>query len=99
MDNYKTKVMDKRNLTCALSVYEFKGAKHTLFLQAQLRSFSKEIITLKGYQELSRTSPLSVQKPYLDGEGLLRVGGRLHDGHLTFSERHPLPKESLPGSC
>ena len=46
VDNCKTKVMDKRNLTCALSVYEFKGAEHTLFLQAQLKSFSKEIITL-----------------------------------------------------
>ena len=65
-------------------------AEHTLFLQAQLRSFNKEIITLKGHQELSRTSPLSLQKPYLDGKGLLRVGGRLHHGHLTFSQRHPI---------
>ena len=52
VDNCKTKIMDKRNLICALSVYEFKGAEHTLFLQAQLRSFSKEIIALKCHQEL-----------------------------------------------
>ena len=81
VDNCKTKVMDKRNLTCALSVCEFNCAEHTVFLQAQLRSFNKEIITLKGHQELSRTSPHSLQKPYLDGEGLQGVDGRLHHGH------------------
>ncbi|XP_072375121.1 uncharacterized protein [Diabrotica undecimpunctata] len=41
-------------------------------------------------------SPLSTLSPFVDGDGLLRVGGRLHNSNILYTQKHPiiLPKAS-----
>ncbi|XP_072380528.1 uncharacterized protein [Diabrotica undecimpunctata] len=41
-------------------------------------------------------SPLSTLSPFVDGDGLLRVGGRLHNSNILYTQKYPiiLPKAS-----
>ncbi|XP_039309110.1 uncharacterized protein LOC105208245 [Solenopsis invicta] len=55
-----------------------------------------EIDTLSKEEVLPKSSALLRLSPFLDGRGLLRVGGRLQQSLLNYSEQHPLiiPKKS-----
>ncbi|XP_076660824.1 uncharacterized protein LOC143364275 [Halictus rubicundus] len=54
----------------------------------QQEGFSKEIHNIiKQNDSSSSLSPLT---PFIDKDGLLRVGGRLAHSKLTYSEKHPL---------
>ena len=46
--------------------------------------------------EFNKSSKLYKLDPFLDSDGLLRVGGRLGESRLSHSEAHPLvlPKQS-----
>ena len=41
-------------------------------------------------QRIKTTSSLYKLDPFLDGEGLLRVGGRLRKATMSFEEKHPV---------
>ena len=51
--------------------------------------FSKEIGTLKAKASIPRSSALRSLNPFLDEQGLLRVGGRQENSELAYSRRHP----------
>ena len=57
---------------------------------------SSEVSRLQGGRTIAKGSCLRRLRPFLDAEGLLRVGGRLHFSPQSFSERHPVivPKGS-----
>ena len=57
---------------------------------SQRADFSVEIQLLKRGDSLKKGSRLAKLSPFLDAEGTLRVGGRLHQAPLPYSERHPL---------
>ena len=50
--------------------------------------------TARRNKNALKRSNLYRLNPFMDSEGVLRVGGRLHLSHLSFSEKHPilLPK-------
>ncbi len=50
---------------------------------------------LKRRRKLLRNSKISRLDPFVDQDGILRVGGRLHRADLAYEERHPviLPKK------
>ncbi|XP_043469456.1 uncharacterized protein LOC122503094 [Leptopilina heterotoma] len=60
----------------------------------QRECFSEEIKQLAIENSVHSKSDLRSLNPFLDEEGLLRVGGRLTNSNLAFSEKHPiiLPK-------
>jgi hypothetical protein len=58
--------------------------------RAQTDSFIKEKADLVGKGSLSNNSSLPSLNPFLDGNELLRVGGRLEKCYLTFDQQHPL---------
>ncbi|XP_071053632.1 uncharacterized protein [Onthophagus taurus] len=64
--------------------------------ECQQLYFPNEIRTLQDGQTIQRSSPLYKLTPFLDGEGFLRVTGRLRFASLDWDEKHPLilPKES-----
>lgn len=56
--------------------------------------FSKELHSLSNQGIVNRNSPTLKLNPFIDEEGILRVGGRLRESSLPYSAKHPM---LLPG--
>ncbi len=76
----------------AHTVSELLKAKNVIIRSVQKESFSKDIETLSKGGNISSKVPLSKLNPFLDGDGLLRVGGRFAD--FSYPEKNPV---ILPG--
>jgi hypothetical protein len=89
-----------------VTVSDTIAAEKWLFRSAQT-SFAEERGTILRNHQLKRTSKLYKLDPFIDEEGLIRIGGRLRAGSgLPYGLRHPiiLPKshrvaELLVKSC
>ena len=73
-----------------LSGAERKSAELWLLKQYQIRLFSAERTALLKGKPLSRSSKLKALHPMLDSNQLLRVGGRLENSSLSYSQQHPI---------
>ncbi|XP_055633840.1 uncharacterized protein LOC129774169 [Toxorhynchites rutilus septentrionalis] len=78
-----------------LSVNELKEAKYALVRCVQLESFSVEIKALANHRIIPAHSSLKLLNPFLDQQGILRVGGRLKLAGESYSVRHPM---IIPGN-
>ncbi|XP_033221171.1 uncharacterized protein LOC117175574 [Belonocnema kinseyi] len=77
----------KREIQGHLSSIEFKIATNSIIKLLQHKAFPNENKMLKSEKQLDgRLAPLS---PFLDSEGILRVGGRLKQSDLNYSQMHP----------
>ena len=81
--------------TSYLNVGELKEAKLALVRSVQQEPFVAEIKALANHRLVPAHSPLKLLNPFLDQQGVLRVGGRLRLAGESFSTRHPM---ILPGS-
>ena len=52
--------------------------------------FSEVTALMKKGKRLSKKHYLKALNPFLDSDGLLRVGGRLSKSHMDFDSRHPV---------
>ncbi|XP_047995968.1 uncharacterized protein LOC125233866 isoform X2 [Leguminivora glycinivorella] len=77
-------------LTGALSAQELTDAFNTLIKLAQQESFSAELETLRKGHRLSPKSHILTLAPFIDSQGLLRVGGRLDASDCTYDQKHPM---------
>ena len=87
-----------------ISSQEFKEAELLMIKNTQQHHFSMELrileenredkLTEKQLNQLKRSS-LYRLNPFVDENGLLRVGGRLRHSEMKYEEKHPvlLPKE------
>ncbi|XP_035536922.1 uncharacterized protein LOC118342476 [Morone saxatilis] len=69
-------------------------AKAVVIRCVQQESYGEELNCLRDGIQLSKKSPLRKLNPFIDEDGLLRIGGRLTNADLPRDERHPviLPK-------
>nr|CAI5839884.1 unnamed protein product [Callosobruchus analis] len=75
-----------------------KGLKSAELIEAekywiqsiQQRFFSQELIILKNKMPLDPNSKILTLNPFLDNEGIIRLGGRLHDAPLPYKTKHPI---------
>ena len=67
-----------------------KRARNYLIKMSQNELFSKSISALLKGDNLEKGDKLTPFTPFLDDDGLLRVGGRLNKAPLTYSAKHPL---------
>lgn len=76
-----------------LSTSEITRARLRIFRLVQHSAFSEDIASLRKQRDCS--TRLQRLKPFLDADGLLRVGGRLNRTSLPEDVRHPvlLPKK------
>ncbi|XP_054708165.1 uncharacterized protein LOC129217975 [Uloborus diversus] len=72
-----------------LQVDELREAHDQVIKAVQRTVFSTEIATLEKGKVL-KSGNLSQLNPFIDSEGLLRVGGRLKNANLAESVKHPL---------
>ena len=78
-----------------LSTKELQGAERFWLKETQCAAFSIELNLLQRGKPLPRSSKLSLYRPFINGEGLLRVGGTIEMSKLSYVKRHPvlLPRD------
>ena len=83
-----------------ISLDDRNEAELTVLKLLQIESFVKEIQMLK-HGSLGKGNRLYKLYPFLDDNGVLRVGGRLQRSSLTFEVQHPiiLPRSDILYSC
>ncbi|KAG7307103.1 hypothetical protein JYU34_007243 [Plutella xylostella] len=83
--NCKTKA---RN-TEPLNNHELNESLMFLVKMSQRESFSSEIEVLTKGNSLKHKSRILQLSPFLDANGVLRVGGRLENASLNYEQKHP----------
>ncbi|XP_054711310.1 uncharacterized protein LOC129220901 [Uloborus diversus] len=73
-----------------LTAIELKSSETCLVKQVQTICFAEDIQNLKNQSCLSGKSKLKYLNPFLDPEGVLRVGGRLDHSNLSYEKKHPI---------
>ncbi|KAI8430326.1 hypothetical protein MSG28_000632 [Choristoneura fumiferana] len=81
-----------------LLVDELQKSHHFIIKCVQHNNFSKEVNELKSVDSTTDTTKLFTFKssalrklsPYLDSDGLLRVGGRIKHANVQFNQKHPI---------
>lgn len=71
-------------------------AEQLVIKTVQEEVYSEEIISLQQAGQVHKRSSILSLNPFIDKEGLLRVGGRLKQSCLPFDEKHPviIPRRS-----
>ncbi|XP_076660082.1 uncharacterized protein LOC143363371 [Halictus rubicundus] len=85
---FRTNSSRKERVTIGLTTDEINKAVLRIIKLTQQEGFGKEIHSITKQNDSS--SALSPLNPFIDKDGLLRVGGRLAHSKLTYSEKHPL---------
>jgi len=89
------KKSDERILS-NLTLQELDIAHREIIKYSQGSYFQEDLKNFKNKRELDRTSRLRQLHPFLDENGILRVGGRLHEAPWNFERKHPI---LLPAQC
>ncbi|XP_041769560.1 uncharacterized protein LOC121592219 [Anopheles merus] len=97
MEIRQTRTLQSSQVTSAalpITPEAIEAAKIVLCKLAQEHEFSSEIQLLKKGEMVRKQSPLRRLNPFLDNDGILRVGGRLKLAQLPYQFKHPilLPK-------
>ncbi|XP_061706222.1 uncharacterized protein LOC133517094 [Cydia pomonella] len=80
----------KQCLKGPLSAIELENALTVLVKLSQQQSFPVDLPTLVNNKKLSPKSRLISLAPFVDSQGILRVGGRLGKSRYDFSVKHPI---------
>jgi hypothetical protein len=80
-----------------IAVEDLEKAELVLVTNLQKAHFSEEIVSIQSGKCVATSSRLRKLDPFLDANGILRVGGRIKQASLPFEERHPvvLPKSDV----
>lgn len=76
---------------------ELQEALVILLKLCQAEAFPREIRMLKANQDLKTNSNILSLNPFLDADGILRVGGRIKNSCYSFDKKFPalLPKDHI----
>ncbi|KAI2646413.1 Pro-Pol polyprotein [Labeo rohita] len=77
------------------TVSEQQNAEHVIIKDLQKQAYGKEIEHLKKGKQLTKGNKLYQLDVFMDSNGIVKVGGRLHHSTLCDSLKHPIviPKE------
>ena len=80
-----------------ISVEDVLAAENIIIKWVQQNHFAEDLRALKANKILSKSSRLGRLDPFLDTDGILRVGGRLRKTILPKENKHPaiLPKDNI----
>ncbi|XP_053323801.1 uncharacterized protein LOC128497662 [Spea bombifrons] len=82
--------------TKVYAVSDLEHSRNHIIFTVQQQAYSREIACLTNKRPIHKDSVLNKLDPFIDSNGLLRVGGRLKEAKLEFRERSPL---IIPGYC
>lgn len=63
---------------------------HMTIIKIVQEVFDSEIRELVDHRQINSTSKLLALHPFLDNDGVLRIGGRLEAAPLSFNQKHPV---------
>ncbi|KAJ8974333.1 hypothetical protein NQ317_002516 [Molorchus minor] len=94
---YIRRYVNNLNLAGDLQVDELKLAERYWLKYIQETSFPDEIKSLKSNLPLNKNSVILTLRPFLDDDGIMRLGGRLQESEFSYETRHPiiLPKSKI----
>lgn len=81
---------EDERLSSSLSCDEISHASLLLARLSQRQSFSEDLVTLSKQGQVSNKSKLIKLHPFLDENGLIRVGGRLNNSDYVYEKKHPI---------
>lgn len=87
---FKTNVLDMNASNISLNASERKNALQLIIKYVQQLHFHEEIESLKNNKCLKKNSSLVSLLPFIDPNGLLRVGGRLDNAQISYNSKHPI---------
>ncbi|XP_062600292.1 uncharacterized protein LOC134261921 [Saccostrea cucullata] len=67
-----------------------KEAESLIIKEVQSEMFPDEIECIRLYKKLPKESKIVIFDPFIDENGLMRVGGRLRHAKIPADERHPI---------
>uniref|UniRef100_A0A182KH50 Integrase zinc-binding domain-containing protein n=1 Tax=Anopheles christyi TaxID=43041 RepID=A0A182KH50_9DIPT len=98
--NSKEKARTQQTTICnptpfVITPEDMEAANTVLCRLAQQDAFSTELELLQKGNDVPKQSPLRTLNPFLDQQGIIRVGGRLRLSQLPYQAKHPvlLPKK------
>lgn len=80
----------------ALTASECSAAKIFWLKRIQAEKFPTEMFALSHNHEVSVKNPILALRPFLDSDGIIRVGGRISKAPIPFETRHPILLASHP---
>ena len=86
-NNWRTKTKEKHEY---LIPEETRKATTILVKDIQQQEFDEEIDELSKNREVGKESKLYQFKPFLDENGILRIGGRLKNAPIPFDAKHQI---------
>ncbi len=78
------------NRNSFLTAVELSRAENYWLRISQMSHFPQEISVLRTKGNLSTSSPLLLLNPFIDSNGLIRVGGRISKSNLKYDNIHPV---------
>ncbi|XP_043468337.1 uncharacterized protein LOC122502381 [Leptopilina heterotoma] len=88
--NLKRKKNGLSLITDHLSAEELDKARISLLKLYQEEEFLKELSDLRQNKPINSTSRILTFNPFLDDQGLMRVGGRLANAPISYSKKFPV---------
>lgn len=88
--SYCYRFVNKQEYKKPLSCKEINSTTKKLLRLVQQEVFAEEYKSIKAGQSLKKGNRLSCLDPFIDNEGLLRVGGRLQNSSLPYDQKHPI---------
>jgi len=89
--NSKHKTQSTERLRGPLRIGELRNAERYWWKLIQAQRFSEELEYLHGGKKVLKKSPLWKLDPFVDSDGILRVGGRIHNANrIAEYARHPI---------
>lgn len=85
--------VDQAKMSCkeqVLTVNELERAKQLMIKKCQANNFAIEIERLAEGKEVPSQSRLKLLYPFLDSNGILRVGGGLQRSEFSYNKKHPI---------
>ncbi|RLU26233.1 hypothetical protein DMN91_000026 [Ooceraea biroi] len=73
-----------------LTLAELQAAQREIIKYSQSVYFHDDVKNLKNKRQLSPTSRLLQLNAFLDEDGIIRVGGRLHEAPWNWERKHPI---------
>ncbi|XP_039303397.1 uncharacterized protein LOC120357307 [Solenopsis invicta] len=90
IENTKCKNENKEAKLGKITLQEKRKAKLKLIKLIQTEEYNEELNALQAKNKVSLKSKLKTLHPFLDDEGVIRVGGRLQQASLPERTKHPI---------
>ena len=87
---YNLKLPKERRQIRNLTISEIEKGTTTLLKLVQNECFFDDIQNLKTKNRVSNNSKLRALSPFIDDQGLIRLGGRLKLSTLNYDTKHPI---------